>query len=317
MNSHRPSPRNSSSCSSARRQMNASLSFSRFGVISRISRRPLAGVVGRVHRHHVLVHRQLVPVAIDDVTDVVALQGHREGGERADDRVARRERLVVPVDLGRLVVAGHRHHPEVGERQDRAFRAELLEVRVGILDQRLVEEEVGRLPVAQARVSFVPMLRTCTAMLSNCLAPVSPLWQGSRRDLGPLAPPHRRRGLQDPRPAARRGRTAAAGGGLRRRHLAAGGGQGGPQAAARPLLLPHHGRPLPGGVPAPGRRERGASGTGDRRGRIAAGRSGSSTPIPGGRGSTSSSWPWPTTARRSAPRSPATPSGSGPPSSRP
>ncbi len=34
---------------------------------------PLAGVVGRVHRHHVLVHRQLVPVAIDDVADVVAL----------------------------------------------------------------------------------------------------------------------------------------------------------------------------------------------------------------------------------------------------
>ena len=46
---------------------------------------PLAGVVGWVHGHHVLVHRQLVPVAIDDVADVVALKWHREGGKWTDD----------------------------------------------------------------------------------------------------------------------------------------------------------------------------------------------------------------------------------------
>ena len=50
---------------------------------------PLAGVVGWVHGHHVLVHRQLVPVAIDDVADVVALKWHREGGKWTDDGVAR------------------------------------------------------------------------------------------------------------------------------------------------------------------------------------------------------------------------------------
>ena len=46
--------------------------------------------------------------------DVVALERHRERGERADHRVARRERVGVAVDLARLVVAGHRHHAEVG-----------------------------------------------------------------------------------------------------------------------------------------------------------------------------------------------------------
>ena len=126
---------------------------------------PLPGVVGGVHGDHVLVHRQLVPVAIDDGADVVALQGDREGGERADDRVARREGLVVPVHIGGLVVPGHRHHPEVGQRQDRAFGAERLEVGVGVLDQRLVEEEVGRPPVAQALVSF---MRCCAPAQQSC-----------------------------------------------------------------------------------------------------------------------------------------------------
>ena len=130
----------------------------------------LTGVLGRVHGHHVLVHGQLVPVAVDDVTDVITFQGYREGGERPDHRVARGERLAVPVDLGRLVVSGHRHDAEVGEREHRALRAQLLEVRVRIFDQRLVEEEVGRLPVAQPGLPLVATLRTRSACLSNCIA---------------------------------------------------------------------------------------------------------------------------------------------------
>ena len=42
--------------------MNASLSLSRFGVMQPHEQRPLPGVVGRVHRDHVLVHRELVAV---------------------------------------------------------------------------------------------------------------------------------------------------------------------------------------------------------------------------------------------------------------
>ena len=67
--------------------------------------RPLARVIGRIHRDHVLVHRELVAVRVDDLADVVALEWHREHGERTDHRVARRERLGVAVDVGRLVVA--------------------------------------------------------------------------------------------------------------------------------------------------------------------------------------------------------------------
>ena len=124
-------------------------------------------VLGRVHRDHVLVHRQLVAVAIDDLADVVALERHRERRERADHRVARRERVDVAVDLGRLVVAGHRDHAVMGERLHRALRAQVLEVRIRVLDERLVHEEVDRVPVARLPslnpVSSVPALCTRTA----------------------------------------------------------------------------------------------------------------------------------------------------------
>ena len=110
--------------------------------------RSLPGVVGRVHRDHVLEHRQVVAVGVDDLAHVVALQRDREGGEGADHGVARGERVGVAVDLAGLLVAGHGHHPEVGQRQDRALLAQLLEVRVRVLHQRLVVEVVGRLPVA-------------------------------------------------------------------------------------------------------------------------------------------------------------------------
>ena len=42
--------------------MNSSFSFSRLGVSSRLSTRPGASVVRRVHGDHVLVHRELAAV---------------------------------------------------------------------------------------------------------------------------------------------------------------------------------------------------------------------------------------------------------------
>ena len=92
MNSQLPSATNSSIWRSARPHMNASFSFRRFGVSRRMTRAALACVHGRVHGHHVLVHRELVPVGVDDLADVVTLERHREGGKGADHRVARRER---------------------------------------------------------------------------------------------------------------------------------------------------------------------------------------------------------------------------------
>src|ERR1700691_290382 len=66
-------------------------------------------------------------------------------------------------------------------------------------------------------------------------------------------------GRQESRRAARRCRAADARRGICRRHFASGRGKGGAQTAARPLLLPHHGRFVLGGVPAP--RRRGPRGT--------------------------------------------------------
>jgi hypothetical protein len=129
--------------------------------------RALLRVRGRIHRHHVFVHRQLVAVAIDDGAHV-AFERHRERCERTDDRVARRERVDVAVHLRCLVVAGHRDDPVMGERLHRTARAQVLEVRIRILDEGLVHEEVDRVPVgcrsvAQIRAPPAGLLCTCTA----------------------------------------------------------------------------------------------------------------------------------------------------------
>ena len=103
---------------------------------------PLARVLGRVHGDEVLVHRELVAVAFDDVAHVVAFQRHGEDGEGPDDGVARREDLAVAVDLEGLVIARHGDDAVVRERRHRALRPQVLEVRVRILHRRVVREEV-------------------------------------------------------------------------------------------------------------------------------------------------------------------------------
>ena len=105
----------------------------------------LARVIGRVHRHHVLAHRELVPIAVDDVAHVVTLERDGELREGTDHRVARRERREVAIDLGRLLPPGDRHHAVMGRRHHRALRAQVVEVRVRVLQQGLVGEEVDLL----------------------------------------------------------------------------------------------------------------------------------------------------------------------------
>ena len=80
--------------------------------------RPRIGVVRRIHRDHVLVHRDLGAVLLELRADVVALGHERDRGERARDRDAGRVVLGVLVDgVGRLP-AGDGEHPVV----DRAAR---------------------------------------------------------------------------------------------------------------------------------------------------------------------------------------------------
>ncbi len=139
----------------------------------------LLGVHGWVHGHHVLVHGQLVPVTVDDRSDVVAFERHRKGRKRADHRVAGREGLGVEVDLHRLLVARDGDHAQVVGREHRALRPQVVEVGVGVLDQGLVAEEVDRLPVASTAVSLLPAARelqqvallcTRSACFGACLA---------------------------------------------------------------------------------------------------------------------------------------------------
>ena len=96
--------------------MNSSFSFSRLGVISRIEQAAVRRVLRRVHGRQLVAERQLVAVLLDEVAHVVALERHREAGERPGHRVARRERRGVVVDRDRFVVPRDHHHVVVRSR---------------------------------------------------------------------------------------------------------------------------------------------------------------------------------------------------------
>ena len=121
--------------------------------------RAVVGVLGRVERDDLVAHRQLVAVLLDQLADVVALERDRESGERPSHRGARREGLGVAEDRDRLVVTGHHHHVVVRFAPHRTLAAQRLHVRVGILDELLVAEEVRRLDVGH---------RTCTSRREPC-----------------------------------------------------------------------------------------------------------------------------------------------------
>ena len=109
--------------------------------------RAVRGVDRRVEREQLVAHRQRVAVLLDERVDVVALERHREAGERPGGRVARRERRGVVVDRDRFVVAGHHHHVVVRLAADRALRAQPVEVRVRVGDELVAAEEVDRVVV--------------------------------------------------------------------------------------------------------------------------------------------------------------------------
>ena len=72
-----------------------------------MSRPAVRLVGGRVEGRQLVAERQLVAVRLDELGDVVALERHREAGERAGHRVAGGERGDVVVDGERLLEAGH------------------------------------------------------------------------------------------------------------------------------------------------------------------------------------------------------------------
>lgn len=164
--------------------------------------RPLTRVHGLVHGHHVLVHRELVPVRVDDVPDVVALERNGEGSKRPDDRVARGELVGIEVDLCRLLVARYRHDPVVGRGQDWALRAQMVEVGIGVLQQGGVGKEINRV-VVRHQAAPVPLLSECLAFLVQLLS--------TRRRVGSTPVTAHRRGMTSS-VTVRRCRQAISGG---------------------------------------------------------------------------------------------------------
>ncbi len=114
--------------------------------------RPFPGVIGRVHRDHVLVAGEEVTALGDGVADVVAGERAGDREERPRGRVARREDVVVTEDLVGFVVPGHGHDPAVlVDVLHGALRAQVLVVRIRIVHQLAIREEVDRIEVLHWR----------------------------------------------------------------------------------------------------------------------------------------------------------------------
>ena len=122
--------------------MNASFSLRRFGVISRMQQSALVGVLGRVERRQLVAERQVVAVRLDDLADVVALERNRDLDERPAHRVAVRPRLLVVVHGGRFFVPRDEPHVPLRVVPDRALLADPVVVRVGVLGEVPVAEQV-------------------------------------------------------------------------------------------------------------------------------------------------------------------------------
>src|SRR4051812_38856854 len=95
----------------------------------------------RIERDEVLADRIHVAVLLDEVADVVTLDLDGKAGERATERVARRERLHVTPHLDALVPARHRDDSVRSDGTHRALTQKLV-VRIRIVDERGLGEEV-------------------------------------------------------------------------------------------------------------------------------------------------------------------------------
>ncbi len=82
--------------------------------------RAVVGVLRRIERRELVVHRQLVAVLLDERADVVALERNGKPRERTGHGVARREGRGVVVHRERLVVARHHHDVVVRLAANRA-----------------------------------------------------------------------------------------------------------------------------------------------------------------------------------------------------
>ena len=121
--------------------------------------RAMRRVHGRVEGRELVAHRELVAVSLDERAHVVTGEGHREAGEGPGHGVARGEGRGVVEHRDRLVVAGDHHHVLMRLAPHGAFRPEELEVGIRILDERMVDEEIGPVEVSDGFWHRIPPCR--------------------------------------------------------------------------------------------------------------------------------------------------------------
>ena len=132
---------NVSSCWSASRHMKSSFSLRRLGVMSLFSSPRVRVCSGGSCVVMCSLIGTCAAVLLDQLRDVVAAGTERQPRERARDRNARRERRVL-VDRQCLLISGDGQHIERGCLCHRAFRPQMIEVRIRVGNEGLVGEEV-------------------------------------------------------------------------------------------------------------------------------------------------------------------------------
>ena len=126
------------------------------------------GVGRRVQCRQLVAERQLVAVLLDQLRDVVTIDGDREAGERTRHRNARGEGVGVVQHRAGLVPAGHHRDSVMAFPRDGALLPQGLVVGVRVLDQPGVPEEIhlGEL------VHHV-LLRSKSRLVRMCLSETS------------------------------------------------------------------------------------------------------------------------------------------------
>ena len=141
-NSQWPLAMNSSSWRSTSCHMKSSFSFSRFGVNNLVSKERARVVGRRIHDDQVLVDREHVAVRLDQRGDVVTLGLERQRGERATDRVYRREGIGVFEGRHDLRITRDGNHAVVRLAKHRALTTHVIQVLVGVLGNFLIRKIV-------------------------------------------------------------------------------------------------------------------------------------------------------------------------------
>jgi hypothetical protein len=118
----------------------------------------VVGVGRRVERDDLVAHRDRVAMRIDQLADIVGLEQHGESGEWPGHRHAGRKGRRVAEDSQCLVVTRHHDDVVMWFAAHRALASQRRQVRVWVVDELAVPEEILRFNVAHRVIAPLRVL---------------------------------------------------------------------------------------------------------------------------------------------------------------